>query len=121
MYYELEVNAEEGYVRATATCDITRVIATQMTDGVFQMLRAENLEAGLIDVRNCRNVDAPSQNYQFANEDAAALKLRTTDRIAILAAPDDDSHDFVAIVMGNNGYNVHIFRDEEEALAWLKL
>lgn len=121
MHYELEVIARHGYVRATVTSDITRTIAAQMAANVTQRFQAENLDAALIDVRNSRNIDVASQNFHFANQDAPALDLRKTDRIAILAAAADDSHDFIELVMRNTGYNVRLFRDEEEALAWLKL
>ncbi|WP_290581569.1 STAS/SEC14 domain-containing protein [Ketobacter sp.] len=121
MSYNLEVIAQEGYIRVTATTDINRTIAAQMADETTRRLKAENLEAALIDVRSRRNVEFASQNYHFANADVPALSLRKTDRIAVLADPDDDSHDFIEIVMRNTGYNLRIFRDEEEALAWLKI
>ncbi|MEE2733706.1 MAG: hypothetical protein VYA55_22985 [Pseudomonadota bacterium] len=119
MSYQLEVFAKEGYICAEAKCDINRIIAAEMAEEVSEVLQRENLEAALIDVRNSCNTDRPAQNYQFAFDDAPNLNLRPTDRIAILSAPDDHSHDFTEIVMRNSGYNVRLFQDEDDALAWL--
>lgn len=119
MLYELEVRAREGYVRVTVNSDITRPIAADMAQNVTRELHRRNLFAALIDLRSSKNIDQVSNKFQFAHEDAPALELDKNHRIALLTAPEDDSHDFVELVMRNVGYNLHLFKDEEEALNWL--
>ncbi len=119
MSFEVEVNLQQDYLQVTVKTDITRSIAADMAHHVNTTLRAEDLCAALIDLRTSRNIEMVSQNFQFANEDAPVLELVQTDRIALLTAPEDTSHDFIEVVMRNAGYDVRIFRAEDDAKSWL--
>lgn len=84
-----------------------------------RMGRELGISRYLIDVRDAVNTLTPLGNYEYAYNDLPELNIRRDSRVAALVAEDDKSHDFVEIVMRNAGYNLHIFRDETEAMGWL--
>ncbi len=41
-------------------------------------------------------------------------------KVAVVASPDDDSHDFLEIAAHTAHYDLKVFKDYEEAVRWLK-
>lgn len=84
----------------------------------------KGVEAGinnfLFDMRNGRNVESVAANYQYAYHDMRNLDFSRSARAALLTAPDDRSHDFMETLCRNAGYNVRVFTDLTDAVAWLK-
>ncbi|MAR89345.1 MAG: STAS/SEC14 domain-containing protein [Pseudomonadota bacterium] len=120
MNFELSVNAAERYVEVIVRSDMTRSLATEVSQRAQQAMRQHKLAATLIDLRTSRNVEQAPQNYFFVHEDASMLELSQSDRIALLVAPEDHSHDFVEMVLRNAGFSVRLFRDEAAARAWIR-
>lgn len=74
----------------------------------------------LVDVTEARNVDSVINNYQFAYRDLRGrTDMNKSARVAILADPEDASHDFAETVMRNAGVNVKLFKDRDAAISHL--
>lgn len=74
----------------------------------------------LVDVTDSVNVDDVLDQYRFANTDITeSQELNHRVQIAVLASPDDHSHDFIETVMRNVGINFKLFRDRQQALHFL--
>jgi hypothetical protein len=85
------------------------------------LLAAEHgIHRFLFDARRCRNPASVISNYNFAYRSLTALHVPVAVRAAILVAPEDHSYDLVETLCLNAGYSVKLFREEAEALAWLK-
>jgi hypothetical protein len=120
MKYEVFVSPSRRYVVCRVTGEITAECARQFGKAADEMSRAEAIPHRLFDVREARNVETVAGNYEFAYKDMASLKIDRSMRAAILVAPGDDSHDFVATAITNAGYSVRMFTSEAEAVAWLE-
>jgi hypothetical protein len=74
----------------------------------------------LVDVTKARNTDSPSDNYAFAYADMQTAEgIDRAARVAILADPADDSHNFVETVCLNAGLIVWKFTDRTQARRFL--
>lgn len=118
--YAITLPEEGDYVLVKVTGLISREFAVRFVDESRRVGAASGMYRYLFDVRDARNVETALGNYQYAHEDMARLELDRRARLAILAAVEDPSHDFVETVMSNVGYNVRLFRDKEQAVAWLR-
>ena len=58
--------------------------------------------------------------FFFANESLRKIAFDSRIRIGMLVAPHDKSYDFFQLVCHNAGYQLRIFRDEMNAMDWLK-
>ena len=74
----------------------------------------------LFDVRGCPNIEQPHKTYKYTYDEMKTLNLDRVARVAILASPNDKSHDFVETVNVNAGYNVKLFKEANAALSWLE-
>lgn len=80
---------------------------------------AEGMDRFLFDLRAARNVESISASYQYAYRDMPAMQISRSARSAVLVSPGDHSHDFMETLCRNAGYNVSIFTNANEAVAWL--
>lgn len=117
--FELIFPDDERFVTLAMTGTINRERATDVATQVNKALEASERPGLLVDLRACRNVDTPANNFFYAKDDTKAIGLVPHDRIAFLVEPADYSHEFVATAMRNSGYNVQIFRDLDIAMGWL--
>ncbi len=84
------------------------------------MGREYHINKFLVDVSDAVNVDSILDQYRFANVDLnESMDFDNYSRIAVLASPDDHSHDFIETVMRNVGINFKLFRDRSQALSFL--
>jgi hypothetical protein len=94
-------------------------LAREFAERAIKVAKEASVDRFLVDVRGAPNVASTSNHYWFAYEDMARFKLEPSSRIAILADPDDSSHDFIATVFLNAGFQCQRFSDEGQALLWL--
>jgi hypothetical protein len=120
MRFEILPVDEKGYLRIQVYDNMDRQFANEMAEAVITRQQQVNIDRLLYDLRNSRNVETIPDNYFWANQDAVELDLSTKDRIALLTAADDSSHDFIEVVMRNTGFNARIFKTEEQAIEWLE-
>jgi hypothetical protein len=120
MSFEVSL-ADSGKYVICRVCDpITTEFALQFGKAATETSQQYGLARQLYDVRSVRNVDSIYHNYDFAYKDMVNLDLEFDNRAAILVDPADRSHDFVEVVSRNAGYNVRVFVDEQQAIAWLE-
>jgi hypothetical protein len=113
--------AESGkYVVCKVLEPITTEFALEFGKATVDFSHAQGLNRQLYDCRSVRNIDSVYHNYDFAYKDMVNLELEHNNRAAILVDVTDRSHDFVEIVSRNAGYNVRVFVDYEQAVAWLE-
>lgn len=82
--------------------------------------RTLGIHRHLVDLTECRNVSTATENYDFSSRDMRSdpdIDLRV--HVVLLVSPEDHSHDFSETVARNNGLDVTLFRDREQALAHL--
>jgi hypothetical protein len=93
-----------------------------MEIGVQLTIRGKelNILRYLYDLRNAPNIESVTSNYEFAYKEMPKSPLDANATVALLADPEDRSHDFVETVMRNAGFNVRLFSEKEEAVAWLE-
>lgn len=119
MSYNITLSEDGQYIISRMTGPVTAELARESSMELHRMCREHNIKRVLTDVRDVPNTLNISQNYEYAYKDMEELGLQRDVRVAILASPDDRSHDFVETVSRNAGYNVRVFHAENAALAWL--
>lgn len=120
MDYSITVNTEEKYILITVRGIMNRRIAAVITEEAHRLGKEHGINRYLEDVTGARNTDTITNNYQFAHVDMDKETIDRTARVAIVAAPDDHSHDFVETLARNAGLNVTLFRDREQAASFLR-
>lgn len=119
MDYSIEISDNRKYIICQVNAPLTTELANAYTIELDRMSREMGIQRFLFDVRNSRNVLSTIDNYDYAHKEMKEMDLQKDIRSAILASLDDHSHDFFELASQNEGYNIRIFRDEDEAAAWL--
>ena len=119
MKYEISVSETGDYVIARILDFMDRKMAETYMNDLQRACVENNLSRILIDVRTAINVMSTTSEYWFVHEAVKKSGLKQSNRLAMLTRPDDHSHDMVGTISQNAGYNMHLFRDENEAVAWL--
>lgn len=119
MNYEVKVSESGKYIIVRISTDMTRAIAEQSGLEATHLGKKHNINLFFYDLRNSVNRETVNANYIFAKQEVQKIEPDYANKIAMLVAPNDKSHDFVETVLRNAGHNVLIFHDEEKALSWL--
>lgn len=118
--YQIKPSEDGKYIILTVVGEITGQSAMEHNIAAHALGRELGINRYLTDLRQARNIDSVIHNYEFAYEDMDSPDVDRTAVVAILAAPDDHSHDFVETVARNAGLNVTLFRDWDEAENYLR-
>jgi len=113
----IEPSADGSFVVVKVRGNITLRDALRLNLEAHALGRQLDTDCFLIDVTEARNVDPVMETYGFAYSDM--INADGIDRsafIAVVASPDDHSHDFAETVCRNAGFHVTIFRDRREAI-----
>ncbi len=120
MSYVISPSEDGKYIVVTVQGEISRVSVRQQHIDTFALARSLNVFRILVDVVDAPNTDTIADQYDFAYKDMRQVDpIERSARIAILAAPDDHSHDFIETVGRNSGLNMKLFRDRTQAIAHL--
>jgi hypothetical protein len=120
MRFQISLAESGKYVVCKVFEPITTEFALEFGKATADFSHAQRLSRQLYDCRLVRNIDSVYHNYDFAYKDMVNLELEHGNRAAILVDVTDRSHDFVEIVSRNAGYNVRVFADCDQAIAWLE-
>ncbi|MDY6824365.1 MAG: STAS/SEC14 domain-containing protein [Thermodesulfobacteriota bacterium] len=120
MDYEVSVSSCNTYVCCRVKGDFTAEEARIFTMDAENLSREKGIKRFLFDMRRGRNASSIFRNYEYAYNDMHEMGVTRSARSAMLVGPEDKSHDFVETVCQNAGYNVRLFRDEQEAIEWLR-
>jgi hypothetical protein len=118
MIKEIKVSDSGKYIIVCVNEDMTRSLAESLGLGAMHLGNRKNINKYLYDLRNSRNKESVNANYIFANQDLKRLEPNPSNKIAMLTSPNDKSHDFIETVLRNAGYDVKLFVNESEAIAW---
>ena len=119
MNYTIELSTDNKYIICRVNEPLTNEVINAYTVELDSMSRESGIKRFLIDVRKAPNILSTVDNYDYAHTEMKEMDLQKDVRSAILASPDDHSHDFFELAGQNEGYNIRIFRNEDEAVAWL--
>jgi len=120
MPYTIKLSEDGKYILVTTQGDMTRELAMEHNREAHALGRELGIKRYLVDLRASRNVESPTDGYQFAYHDMPEdPEIDRSARVALLVSPEDHSHDFIETVSRNSGLSVTIFRNYEEALAYL--
>jgi hypothetical protein len=121
MEYSVTMSESKKYVMIRVMVPVTRDIALRFTRDAKAMaeMGGTRIDRFLFDMSKAHNIAGVGSNYDFAYSDMAKLEVDRSARSAVLVGPTDSTHDFPELVLRNAGYNVRVFTNEEEAVAWL--
>jgi hypothetical protein len=108
------------YIVCRAYVPITQDLTVLMTDEIAKLAEQTGIKNRLIDVRGMPNLMTVSVNYDLAYQNMEAMQIERSTKVASLQSPGDTSHEFVCNAIRNSGFNLRIFTDEAEAIAWLE-
>jgi hypothetical protein len=120
--YEIGRSPDETYLYARAfRVPYTAELALTLAGELVRLGEKLDVLGCLIDIRGTTSVSSVVDKYEFAYEKAKIAGLPRHWRFAFLIDHGDDSPGFIEIVMKNAGYMFQIFKDEREAVDWLKV
>lgn len=119
MKYTVSLSSDKKYVIVFVVGPMTTELALIVGKEANALATEFNIFAYLYDLRKSRNVQSSLRNYEFGYKEMESAGLNKLGQIALLTDLEDQSHDFIETILKNNGYNVRIFKNEEEAIAWL--
>ena len=118
--YTITTNTPDRIIRIKLYVPVTRQLACHFTHDIAQLEKNTKSSGILYDMRGAPNISSVMDNYAFAYEDLPRLKLSRQQRRAVLADPEDDSHHFPETFIRNTGHQLRVFKDEHQAICWLK-
>ncbi len=114
------VSSDGKYIIQKIVGEINAELAMQYNHESHALGRQLGIRRYLVDLTECHNTDSVLGNYGFAYKDMPTdERMDRLARVALLAAAEDHSHDFVVVVTRNAGLNVSLFRDRDEAIRHL--
>ncbi len=118
--FEVSVSPGGTYIEVKVYAPMDSDVGRRCGVAATELAKRHNLNHFLFDSRMSSNVQSVTVNYQFAYEGLESLGFPRDSRSALLAAPDDKSHDFMETLFKNAGYSVRLFYDEAQAVTWLE-
>ena len=109
-----------AFIIQKITGPIDRLSAMRYNLEAHELGRELGINRFLSDVTESTNSEGETEDFRFANQDMKHEGIDRRARIAFLVAPDDHSHDFIETVTVNAGFNVKLFRNREDAEAFLR-
>ena len=119
MGYTIATADNGQYIVIKVDGEVTRRNALEWVLEAHALGRKLRIHNYLVDVTQARNVDRVIENYDFAYVDQQGEGIDRSARTACLAAPEDDSHDFVATAIANAGGDFRLFKDRQLAVGFL--
>lgn len=118
MGQDIQITPEPGFVRITYRGDVQYDVTTEMLRKVAAIAAQTQKTQLLFDIR-----DANYRDYHLGTirhvEEAAALGIERTFRIAVLGAAGNPMLQYIEAVAVNRGYWVKTFVHDAEAVGWL--
>lgn len=113
-------NIEKQYIYMKIIGDINRKFAMKYNIEAHLVGKQLRINRYLVDLTETVSNEPIIDQYDFAYKDMKDVpEIDKSACIAILVSPEDHSHDFIEIVSRNNGANVTLFRDREQAESYL--
>jgi hypothetical protein len=118
MAFTIELADNQQYLSIRAIDNLTAACMRKVMIAVQGKAIRHGMSKFLFDVRNAENVESAATNYSYVYNDLAQMNMSRTAQCAILASPDDGSHNFMETLCRNAGYDVMLFTDMAKAIGW---
>lgn len=119
MDFDLTLAPDRTYAVLTNYNDVTHALAIERQRAMQAFATAHGVSRFLIDTRERRFVGGTLDLYTFARSTLPKEGFDRTWKVALVTSPDDDSHDFLETASQNVGYQVMVFKNSDDAMAWL--
>ena len=119
MEYSISPESMGQYVTIRIKGDFRISDAMQIMTEAFDAGEELGIRQYLLDVTEAVHSWPLGQDYTFIHHLRNQGKFDRVARTAVLVALEDNSHDFIITVSMNAGLNIRLFRDKEQALAFL--
>ena len=104
MDYAIKPSGDRSYIMLTVTGEFTAKSFMQCVIETHTLGRELGIHFYLVEATRARNIDSVFGNYKFAYTDMPKTEgIDPHAVVAVLASPDDHSHDFVETVSNNAG------------------
>ena len=98
---------------------ITLEVIQEMSLQMKKLAEETGVNRRLIDTRGTTNMMSVVANYDLAYKDLDAMQIDRATKIAALRLPTKEAG-FASTAIKNAGFNLRIFTDEADAVAWLE-
>ena len=120
MDYSISVSEDRKYIFLKIKGDINKEAAMKQNKEAHLLGRKEGINKYLVDMRESRNTDTITEQYEFAYKDMhQADEIDNRALVVIVTAEGDTSHDFIETVTRNSGMKVRMFKSMDEALEYI--
>lgn len=116
----LSLSEDGTYIIQKMEAAVTNEVALQRASAANEFANEHGVFLLLSDVRGVPYTGTPFTHYEFAYMMKSVVPTACALRVAVVASPDDDSHDFLEIAAQTAHYDLKVFKDYEEAVRWLK-
>ena len=121
MSYNLDIREEQDYLHVRATGTRTFEAVAEMATQILNACIEHGTDSVLVDVRELEGRLSTIGAYEMPTTVFPKLKGRGLKRAAIVDREQyEDGFPFLETVARNRGFNLHIFSDVDEAIAWLR-
>lgn len=116
---EIALSAEGTHAVLTVRQKVTNELASAFAQSMNAFSVEHGVSRFLVDVRGMPYDGTVFTHYEFVVHDLRKEEFDLSLKVAVVASPDDDTHDFLEVVSLNAGYNVRVFKDYAEGARWL--
>jgi len=119
MPYTIFPSEDNQYIIINITGELNWEVALNYTVESHKLGKQLATDKFLVDLTSVQNTESVLDNYSNIREGMHHPDINLHACVALLASPDDHSHDFVETVSRNTGYDLTIFRDKDKAIQHL--
>jgi len=112
------VSANNQIVIASVHLDTRPEHCKQLVSQATSLARKHGITRFLFDVSTIKRGDTRAEQYEEVQNLGKSGLLRS-DRIALVVPPHSDEHDYINMLVQDEGYNHQLFRSREKAEQWL--
>jgi predicted glycoside hydrolase/deacetylase ChbG (UPF0249 family) len=99
---------------------VTAEVVFEMIRQLDELAEQTGIRNRFIDSRGMPNMMSVTTNYDLAYKDMEKMKIDRSTKIASMRLPTDAVDDFASTAIKNAGFNLRMFVDDAEAIAWLE-
>jgi hypothetical protein len=118
--YQIALSDDGSYMRLTFLVDITNELVDRAHVEMSRLSEETGVLKHLVDSTRVRAAQSVTDMCMLIHNELSVSPLFKTFKIAIVTHPDDSSHNFIETLLVNSGATGKIFKNEDQALAWLK-
>jgi hypothetical protein len=119
MDYLIGISDDKSFVIVNLKKTVPSTYVLIFTKESVRLAKKFGINSFLFDIRTIDNTWGTLEKYTFAKE-LEKFDRKRHDRVALLVASMNKTHDFIETVTRNQGFNTRIFTRHNDAVDWLK-